>query len=248
MVIKELAAKIRAQREKRGLKQQDLANALHVSPQAVSKWERGENAPDIAVLAPLARLLGVSTDWLLAAHEGPRDVFEATVLASSVSGAYERSLDMRARDFAIWANGLFYQLTEMSLRYDGVPIKYMGDRYLSFFSGTRHRERATETALQAKAVISDDIKVGLSSGEIYLGSVGHPDYARPDIMGEVVNIAFLTLDWAEQHAASGLAMTGSVLDGLEDKVCVGAKRRVKFLGLDHPVSVFELKPSKGRRN
>jgi len=242
MIIKDLAAKIRAQREKRGLKQQDLANALHVSPQAVSKWERGENAPDIAVLAPLARLLGVSTDWLLAAHEGPRDIFEATVFASSVSGAYERSLDMRARDFAIWANGLFYQLTEMTLRFDGVPIKYMGDRYLCFFSGTRHRERALETAVQAKEVISDDIKVGLSSGEIYLGSVGHPDYARPDIMGEVVNIAFLTMEWAEKNAASGLAVTSTVLDDVEEAPAVGGKKRVKFLGLDRPVLVYELKP------
>jgi len=185
--LEQLANKIRSQREKRGLKQQDIANALHISPQAVSKWERGENAPDIAVLGPLACLLGVSVDWLLSAHEERMDVFEATVLVSSVYGAYERSLGMEPRDFATWANGLFLKLTETTLRYDGIPVKYMGDQYLCFFSGARHRERAVTTAQRSKGLVAEDLKIGLSAGDVHLGSVGHPDYARPDIMGEVVN-------------------------------------------------------------
>ena len=71
LLIDGLGDRIRRQREKRGIKQQDIAHALQVSPQAVSKWERGENAPDISLLGPLARLLGVSTDWLL--HTGRLD-------------------------------------------------------------------------------------------------------------------------------------------------------------------------------
>ena len=242
MQLKDLAQRIRAQREKRGLKQQDIANALHVSPQAVSKWERGENAPDIAVLGPLALLLGVSTDWLLSVNESNLDEFEATVFVSSVVGAYKKSLDMKPRDFAVWANGLFYQLTAMTLRYDGVPIKYMGDQYLCFFSGSGHRDRAIKTAQHAKYLITDDLRVGLASGEIYLGSVGHPDYARPDIMGEVVNISFLTREWAENNTKSGIAVTSTVLEGLTDEVTTGKKHQVKFLGLDRPVAVTELKP------
>lgn len=245
MHLRDLGQKIRAQREKRGLKQQDIANALHVSPQAVSKWERGENAPDIGMLAPLALLLGVSTDWLLAVNESNLDEFEATVFASSVSGAFKKSLEMKPRDFAIWANGLFHQLTTMTLRYDGVPIKYMGDRYLCFFSGPGHRDRAVKTALHARQLITDALRVGLSSGEIYLGSVGHPDYARPDVMGEVVNIAFLTMEWAEEHAKSGMAVAMSVVDGLNEAVAVGKKQNVKFLGLNRPVAVAELKPLVG---
>ena len=77
--MKPLVVGSRQQREKLGLKQHDLAHALQVSPQAVSKWERGENAPDIALLIPLAKLLGISTDSLLGYNEGEADVFEATV-------------------------------------------------------------------------------------------------------------------------------------------------------------------------
>jgi predicted transcriptional regulator len=44
MVLKDLGNRIRARREKLGLKQQDMAKSLGIGPQAVSKRERGENA------------------------------------------------------------------------------------------------------------------------------------------------------------------------------------------------------------
>lgn len=241
MFLPDLAQRIRSQREKRGLKQQDLANALHVSPQAVSKWERGENAPDIAALAPLAKLLGVTVDWLLAANDEKLDAFEATVFASSVSGAYEKSLDMAPRDFAIWANGMFYTLTELTLRHDGVPIKYMGDQYLCFFSGSNNAERAANTALEARSVAPEHLRVGLSHGEVYLGAVGHPDYMRPDVMGQVVNSAFLTLEWAEKNAKSGIAATKAVMIGIEEQPKHGKYHKVNFMGIERPVEVCELK-------
>lgn len=52
-------------RRARGMKQEDLANALGVSPQAVSKWENDQTCPDISALPQLAKLLGVTTDELL---------------------------------------------------------------------------------------------------------------------------------------------------------------------------------------
>ena len=240
MILRNLAVRIRGQREKRGLRQQDIANALGISPQAVSKWERGENAPDIAVLAPLAQLLGVTVDWLLAAQEERRDVFEATVVATSVNGAYDRSLGMQPRDFATWANGLFYQLTELTLRYGGVPIKYIGDGYLCFFSGTAHERRAVEAALRARAMTNEDLRLGLSSGPIYLGAVGHPDYARPDVMGEVVNIAFLVMHWAAAHDDVSIAVTDAVAEAAGDLAASGRVEEVSFRDINHPVRVVEL--------
>ncbi len=241
MLLDDLARKIRSQREKLGLKQQDIANALNVSPQAVSKWERAENAPDIAVLAPLSRILGVSTDWLLSVHEPGTDEFEATVLVSSVRGAYKKSRSLAPRDFAVWANGIFYQITEVTLRREGVPLKYLGDQYLCFFAGTRHRERALATALEAKALITEDVKISLSAGPVYLGSVGHPDYVRPDIMGEAVNVAFLTNEWADTHGKTGIAATASVLDGVAGKYGMSKPQLVSFKGIPEKVRVYELK-------
>ncbi|MBN2326939.1 MAG: helix-turn-helix domain-containing protein [Candidatus Omnitrophica bacterium] len=240
MRLNELGARIRVQREKLGLKQTDIAHALQISPQAVSKWERAENGPDITILGDLAKLLGVSTDWLLGLHVEDADVFEATVFASSVSGAYKKSLGMKPACFALWANGLFYALTEAILRFDGVPIKCMGDQFLCFFSGASHGDRAIQAARLARDMVSENLVIGLSSGEIYLGAVGHPEYARPDIMGEIVNLAFLTMEWAEMNAQSRMAATERVAGILKNPVKAGKSEPVKFKGISSTVKVGEI--------
>lgn len=53
-------------RKEKNLTQKDLAQGLHVSVQAVSKWERGLNFPDIALLEPLAELLELTVSELMA--------------------------------------------------------------------------------------------------------------------------------------------------------------------------------------
>ena len=58
-----------ARREK-GLTQRELAQALHVSAQAVSKWERGLNFPDLALLEPLGDCLGLTVSELLSGTRG----------------------------------------------------------------------------------------------------------------------------------------------------------------------------------
>ena len=52
-------------RKEKGLTQEELANQMGVSPQAVSKWENDQTCPDISALPRLARLLGVTVDELL---------------------------------------------------------------------------------------------------------------------------------------------------------------------------------------
>ena len=52
-------------RKEKGLTQEDVANKIVISPQAVSKWENDVSSPDILVLSSLADILGVSVDELL---------------------------------------------------------------------------------------------------------------------------------------------------------------------------------------
>ena len=60
-----LGKRIADLRHKKELKQDELAEMLSVSPQAVSKWENDQTCPDISLLPPLAKILGVSVDELL---------------------------------------------------------------------------------------------------------------------------------------------------------------------------------------
>ena len=52
-------------RKEKGMTQKDLAQRLFVSDKAVSKWERGLSLPDIALLQPMAEILGVTVTELL---------------------------------------------------------------------------------------------------------------------------------------------------------------------------------------
>ena len=60
-----LHEKIYSQRKLKGLSQEELAEKLGVSRQAVSKWETGEALPEITKLKGLAEVFDVTTDFLL---------------------------------------------------------------------------------------------------------------------------------------------------------------------------------------
>ena len=60
-----IGEKIKQLRKKNDLTQENLADYLCVSYQAVSKWECGLSSPDISLIAPLTRLFHVSADELL---------------------------------------------------------------------------------------------------------------------------------------------------------------------------------------
>ena len=55
-------------RKAQHLTQAELAEKLRYSDKAVSKWERGESIPDVAVLKTIADLFGVTVDYLLTAE------------------------------------------------------------------------------------------------------------------------------------------------------------------------------------
>lgn len=62
---------IKTLRTEKGLTQRELAERLHLTDRAVSKWERGLNAPDIALLEPLADILGVGVVELIRGERIP---------------------------------------------------------------------------------------------------------------------------------------------------------------------------------
>lgn len=64
-----LNEKISSCRKKAGMSQVDLADALGVSRQSVSKWETGESNPEITKIPQMAKLFGVTADWLLSEEE-----------------------------------------------------------------------------------------------------------------------------------------------------------------------------------
>lgn len=68
-----IAANIVALRTNAGLTQLELAERLHYSDKLVSKWERGDAAPNAQTLKRLSEIFGVSIDYLFCEHNGGDD-------------------------------------------------------------------------------------------------------------------------------------------------------------------------------
>lgn len=72
--MKQLAQQIKNLRTTKNLSQDELAEKLYISRQAVSKWENGEATPDIDKLVQLAEIFGVSLDYLVLGKEPEKEI------------------------------------------------------------------------------------------------------------------------------------------------------------------------------
>ncbi len=83
MMTQTIGQVIRKLRKEKNFTQEELAEQLNISAQAVSKWENGTSMPDISQVVPLASVFGVTTDVLFgvegtnASEEAYRIVSEA---------------------------------------------------------------------------------------------------------------------------------------------------------------------------
>ena len=69
MDYKKIGQLIKKKRVEKDMTQQDLAEKLHVTDRAISKWERGIGAPDISLLQDLSKILGISIQEVLQGEE-----------------------------------------------------------------------------------------------------------------------------------------------------------------------------------
>ena len=91
---KQIGANIASYRKRLRLTQVGLAEKLNYSDKAVSKWERGESAPDVQTLVQLAELFDVTVNDLLI---DPNELPEATGAMERVMGrAVEKTLKRKA--------------------------------------------------------------------------------------------------------------------------------------------------------
>jgi|GEM_PF-1597423 len=76
----QIQLQIAQMRKKKGVTQEELANHLGVSYQAVSKWENGNAFPDISLLPAIAQYFGESIEAVLGLHpvkKAPSDTYDA---------------------------------------------------------------------------------------------------------------------------------------------------------------------------
>lgn len=89
--------RIRKFRRERDITQDELAQAVGITSQSVSKWERGDGYPDIELLPPLARFFGVTVDELLG-NDRTDEIIDGYMKKSNT---YRTNGD-RAADLELW--------------------------------------------------------------------------------------------------------------------------------------------------
>jgi transcriptional regulator with XRE-family HTH domain len=86
---KTIGKRISEARRAMGIKQDELAEAMGVSAQAVSKWENDLSCPDISILPSLAKKLGMTVDELLS---GKEEAPTATVVPESERKDFDKMM------------------------------------------------------------------------------------------------------------------------------------------------------------
>ncbi len=80
---------LRKLRQEKGVTQEELASAIGVTMQAVSKWERDEGYPDITLLPNIARYFGVTLDTLCGIDQLQQDEEISSIVKSAMYASYE---------------------------------------------------------------------------------------------------------------------------------------------------------------
>ena len=112
-------------RKEKNLTQKELADKLCISDKAVSKWERGLNLPDISLLIPLSKILGVTTTELLTCKKMESDekipirdvenLVEKTLTLKAESEEIRSSQNIKRRKIFLFS--VFIMLLEIMLLY-----------------------------------------------------------------------------------------------------------------------------------
>ncbi len=108
--LEKIGNKISELRKQKNLKQNELAEALFVTHQAVSKWENGKSIPSIEILYDLTKLFNVSIDYLLNDLDIQEDDYETKLRNYPREAIIKSVLNSKAINNEI--EKLFYLLTK----------------------------------------------------------------------------------------------------------------------------------------
>ena len=115
-----IAENIKNLRKSKELTQEDVAEMLSVSPQSVSKWERGETTPDITLLPALANLYKVSVDALIGMDRINDEQMKNNVFANGYKhlreGAVGDAIDVFSEALKLFPNDEDY-LSHLAMAY-----------------------------------------------------------------------------------------------------------------------------------
>ena len=195
---------IRIHRNELGLTQAALAEKLHVTDKAVSKWERDLSYPDISLFPKLADIFGVGVSDLLRAADGEGS-------PAGTKAPYRVSHDVRTPIHIIMG------CADLADRYADDPEKRRHYLDMIHISAEFLLERC-EQMHRMGGYIDDLTPVDLS--DYYRGKAGRPDAASCDLGGRRILVAE-DMELNREIAGEIMRETGAEVEFAEDgEVCL----------------------------
>lgn len=134
IVISKIIQKLR---KKKNITQEQLAEALHVSTQAVSKWETGVSLPDTQTLPNISDYFGISLDYLFyGEHTVYDEIYEALGnKIASLPQMSEESYKMAFKTFCYAHHGISCNNLKGKIPIRNTPIHISNSNGVSLVSG-----------------------------------------------------------------------------------------------------------------
>ena len=115
MDAQETGKRIQQLRKAHGWTQKELAERISVTDKSVSKWERGLNYPDMAMLEPLAKTLDTTVVELLGIENAPEEEKLEAVTAVAVEETEQLRKEIRNRALSIVISGIVWLVSQFVL-------------------------------------------------------------------------------------------------------------------------------------
>lgn len=167
---------LKKQRKLRELTQEQLADILGVSFQAVSKWERGEGYPDIEMLPTIANCFGITVDELIGMNE-IRDTADVKAILDKAKenmskGLIEENIKLLAEAVKVYPNN-YEMLAQYATNLTFVAIDKKSEEY------RQNSLKAAQIAERILAECTDPEIRNMMQGElcIYYRNLGENDKA-----------------------------------------------------------------------
>ena len=169
--------KIAELRKAKNLTQKELAELVHVTDKAVSKWERGVNFPDLGLMEDLAKHLGTTPSLLLGLEDASQDEIVSSFTELSVQQAEDAARDIQKVSWLSLAAGILLFVLVMFgfgggklLFYGIADFLVIGSVYMLHKYGAIHRWELLDIVLAE--IIGADIIIYLAV-QFFTGSGLH---------------------------------------------------------------------------
>ncbi len=185
------------------------------------------------------------------------EVKEVTILFSDVRGFTAMSEKLSAPEVVEVLNEYLTAMVDIVIANGGTLDKYVGDAIMAVWGSPlydpEHKQNALRTCVQMMEVLEElkvkwtaegkpemDIGIGLNTGHVVAGNMGHPDFKMDyTVIGDDVNLA-ARMESANKEMRSHVLITGTTYEGCENMVDVIMHPPIHVKGKEKEIDVIEV--------